>query len=537
MSGAVAGCHYAAAVREIRVVEVMAALSLTTDLATGVPFEKGLQVCLVADRLADELGLDAPTRAAVFQASLLRSIGCTSHAPENAEEFVDDTAFQAALKRLDPGDPETFAGQLRDFGRWAGPGSDLAARFLEIAPTVGPVAAASGCEVSRALAPELGAGERVLRALDEVYERWDGLGIPLGRSGEELGVEARVLHVAEQAVLARATGAPGAARQELVRRAGGHLDPEIARVAVAAGAGLLQPLDAADLLSEVLAREPAPVAVVAGDAAPRLCRVLGTVADLKSTHLLGHSSFVARVAKGAGQRAGLATATLDDLACAALLHNLGCVVVPSSVLDCRPAELGVAGRERMRLQGYWTQRILERCPSLSDLAPLVRGASEHHASFAEGGYLDWRRSADLLPPAALPEAGRLLEAAEAYASLAEPRPGREALPDAEIGALLEAAAWDGRLDPGAVDAVREVAAVAPAVGSSRSALLTAREVQVLGLAARGLTNRAIAQRLGISDRTVGHHLAHVYDKTGRRTRAGVAVWAVERGLLPRTGLP
>jgi DNA-binding NarL/FixJ family response regulator len=112
------------------------------------------------------------------------------------------------------------------------------------------------------------------------------------------------------------------------------------------------------------------------------------------------------------------------------------------------------------------------------------------------------------------------------------------LPGAEIGARLEAAARDGRLDPEAVDAVREVAAVAPPGGSPRGAsLLTAREVQVLRLAARGLTNRAIAQRLGISDRTVGHHLAHVYDKTGRRTRAGVAVWAVERGLLPQTGLP
>ena len=55
---------------------------------------------------------------------------------------------------------------------------------------------------------------------------------------------------------------------------------------------------------------------------------------------------------------------------------------------------------------------------------------------------------------------------------------------------------------------------------------------MLRLAARGLSNREIAGELGISDRTVGHHLTHVYDKTGFRTRAGVAVWAVERRLLP-----
>jgi DNA-binding NarL/FixJ family response regulator len=62
--------------------------------------------------------------------------------------------------------------------------------------------------------------------------------------------------------------------------------------------------------------------------------------------------------------------------------------------------------------------------------------------------------------------------------------------------------------------------------------LTDREVQVLRLTARGLSNRAIAGELGVSDRTVGHHLAHVFDKTGQRTRAGAAVFAIVHGLLP-----
>ena len=55
---------------------------------------------------------------------------------------------------------------------------------------------------------------------------------------------------------------------------------------------------------------------------------------------------------------------------------------------------------------------------------------------------------------------------------------------------------------------------------------------MLRLTARGCTNREIAAQLHISERTVGHHLAHVYDKTGLRTRAGVAVWAVENRVLP-----
>jgi DNA-binding NarL/FixJ family response regulator len=47
-----------------------------------------------------------------------------------------------------------------------------------------------------------------------------------------------------------------------------------------------------------------------------------------------------------------------------------------------------------------------------------------------------------------------------------------------------------------------------------------------------MSNRKIAAELVVSERTVGHHLAHIYDKIGRRTRAGAAVFAMEHGLLP-----
>ena len=45
-----------------------------------------------------------------------------------------------------------------------------------------------------------------------------------------------------------------------------------------------------------------------------------------------------------------------------------------------------------------------------------------------------------------------------------------------------------------------------------------------------MTNREIADALVVSARTVQHHLASIYDKTDRRTRAGAAVFAVEHGL-------
>jgi len=506
----------------------MAALSLTTDLASGLPFEKGLQVCLVGDTLAEALDLAGAERLALFEATLLRSIGCTSHAPENAALFHDDTAFQAALRRLDPGDPEVFARQLVEFGSWTNDPAALTERFLEIAATEGPVAATTGCEVSRVLAPGLGASDTAVRALDDVYERWDGGGIPLGRSGDEIAKVARVLHVAEQLVLARADRAIDDPVADVRRRSGGHLDPAIVAVLDEVGPSLLASLDGRDLLDAVLGLEAEPLRHVDGPGLTAMCHVLGVVADLKSVHLLGHSQHVADVAGSAATHLGLDADLVDDVRCAALLHNLGCVVLPSSELD---GPLTAAGRERLGLHTHWTRRILARCPSLSHLVPLATPASAHHVAYAEGGYVSWRRAAELPSPGA-DLAADLLEASEVWASLTEPRPGREAGTPVAAAAVLAQARRDGRLDPRAVTAVLAAAGHPSRSDERAEVVLTAREVEVLQLTARGLGNRAIAQQLGISDRTVGHHLAHIYDKTGLRTRAGVAVWAVERRLLP-----
>ena len=66
---------------------------------------------------------------------------------------------------------------------------------------------------------------------------------------------------------------------------------------------------------------------------------------------------------------------------------------------------------------------------------------------------------------------------------------------------------------------------------ARPAGLTEREVDVLRLIARGHANKQVAARLGISPKTVGHHIEHIYAKAGVTTRAGATLFAMEHGLL------
>jgi DNA-binding NarL/FixJ family response regulator len=66
--------------------------------------------------------------------------------------------------------------------------------------------------------------------------------------------------------------------------------------------------------------------------------------------------------------------------------------------------------------------------------------------------------------------------------------------------------------------------------------LTEREVEIIALAAKGLTNKAIAAQLSISDRTVQNHLAHIFGKLNAASRTEAVMRAVSLGLIDRPGL-
>jgi DNA-binding NarL/FixJ family response regulator len=89
----------------------------------------------------------------------------------------------------------------------------------------------------------------------------------------------------------------------------------------------------------------------------------------------------------------------------------------------------------------------------------------------------------------------------------------------------------GRLDRDAVTHVLGAAGIHARLRREPPAGLSEREVDVLVLLARGLTNKEIGRRLFISPRTVGHHVAHIYEKTAVKTRAAAALFAAEHDLV------
>jgi HD-GYP domain-containing protein (c-di-GMP phosphodiesterase class II)/DNA-binding CsgD family transcriptional regulator len=510
----------------LRLAEILGALSLTTDLGAGVPFEKGLRTCVVASVISEELGLRTDDCQAVYFSALLRSLGCTAHASSFAEMFDDDVAVQRALKTLHPEDPGWARGQTDRFAAWAGRerARELTARFTELLAAEGQTLATGSCEVSATLATGLALPAGAIAALDEVYERFDGLGFPTGRAGDELTIAARVVHVAEQVVMADYEGDATAVPGRVARLAGGHLDPDVCSCLVESSEEVIGALAAPDMLAAAVAREPRPPLVVSPSQMDTVCLAFATFADLKGRFLLGHSAHVAGLAAEAFRLSGQNAEAAAQLRWSALLLDLGRVGVSSAVWD-RPGPLGPVQWERVRLHPYWTERILTRCPALAHLAPV---AALHHERLDGSGYHRGAIGIELSAGA------RVLAAADAFAAMTEDRPHRTALSRSDAAGVLHEDVRAGRLDGEAAAVVVEAAGL-PRRRTSWPNELTDREVEVLRVLARGASNRQIAESLVVSPRTVQHHLASVYAKIGLHTRAGAAVFAIEHGLVPAPG--
>ena len=506
----------------LRLAEPLAALSLMTDLARGQPSGQSLRACLLATRLASLAGLAAGEASDVYYVTLLRFLGCTATSPEYAHTFGgDDVDVRGRGELVDEADPGEVLPYLFSLGRSTG--ALRRARTLTSALTQGRTvrhaAIRADCEVANLLAGRLGLGGAVASALAQHFERWDGKGGPLGLRGDQVVLAARFAAVGTAVAMFADAQSPELAVDAVGRWSGKILDPAIAQLYLGAASDL-RAAEPADAWPAVLEAEPAPARTIGEPALDGVLEVFGEVADLKSAYLHGHSRGVADLAAAAASRTGLPAAEVARVRRAALVHDIGRVLVPTGVWD-KPAALTTAEWELVRLHPYHSERILASAGRLRELARL---AGMHHERMNGYGYHRGAAASEQ------DQAVRVLAAADVYHALTEPRAHRAPLDGA--AAARQAAAES--LDPEALDAV--LAAAGQQGNAPRRewpAGLTEREVQVLRPLVRGLSMAQIGRELHISASTVHTHVAHIYEKAGVTTRAAAALFAVEHGLLGR----
>ena len=167
---------------QVRLAELVAALSLGVDLGFGQPMEHVLRQCLIALRLAERVGLDEEERAVVYYTALLVNVGCHSDAHEQAKWFGDDIALKSGKYDYELREPPRGA---RRRCAMIGAGNPPLHRFR-----VGLEFAISGhrevddmiaqhAALARTLAEQLGLPDgRASRRCRRAYEQWDGRGWP-----------------------------------------------------------------------------------------------------------------------------------------------------------------------------------------------------------------------------------------------------------------------------------------------------------------------------------------------------------------------
>lgn len=507
----------------LRLIELMAALSLATDAGTGQPFEHALRTCLLASRCGNALGLASAEKSIVVYTALLRFLGCTSDASETAVlAGGDEIVFNAAMAAVVMADDREAVPHLL---RHLGQDLSLTRRIGRIASALSDPGGkarslSSHCEVGARLATRIGLPDGVVKGVAHGYERWDGKGLPDGLAGEEIPMATRIAIVARDVDVASASSGIDEVRRVLERRRGRAYDPAVADVFAAGSEAWLDEIAAIDPWDAVLDAEPVPVVEVVESRLDDVLAAFADFADLKSPWFIGHSRAVADLAAAAASTCGLGTADVTLARRAGLVHDLGIVGVPAGVWN-RPGALTREGWERVRTHPFVGERILGRCGALGQVASV---AGAHHERLDGSGYHRGGSEASVV--------AQIVAAADVYGALLEDRPHRQALEPDEAARVLAGEADAGRLDRVAADAVLAAAGHRPSVPDvRRPAGLTEREVDVLRLIARGRSNKEVARELGISAKTVGTHLEHIYAKAGVKTRAGATLFAMEHDLI------
>lgn len=504
----------------VRLAELVATLSLGTDLGLGQPMEHVLRQCLIALRLGERFGFDEAQRQVLYYSGLLAWVGCFTDAYEQAKWFGDDIALKADGYEVSGSGIGYLLGHIGAGKSWTervrlgvtflGDGRRAILGMLE-----------NHYLATDALAARLELGEEVRESLRQTFERWDGKMTPLGLKGEEILLSSRLIHLANVVeVFHRQHGVEAAVRAARAG-SGSEFDPGVVEVFCERASDALADLDVATNWDVVLAAEPSLKTVISERQFETALEAVADFVDLKSPYTIGHSRGVADLAAGAARDLGLPEGEVVAVRRAGLVHDFGRLGVSNAIWDKR-GPLTRAEVERVRLHPYLSERMLAFSPAL---APLGAIAVQHHERLDGSGYPRG------LAGDAIGMAGRILGAADIYHALTELRPHRPARTSDEAAAVVRAEVVAGRLDGDAVDAVLRAAGHRVRRRRDWPADLTMREVEVLRLVTRGFSNREIAERLLITRKTAGNHVQHIYEKIGATNRARAALFAMKHGLM------
>jgi putative nucleotidyltransferase with HDIG domain len=447
--------------QNISLAEILSALSFALDLTEGAVPGHALRSCVLGMRLAAELQLPPDQRASLYYSLLLKDVGCSSNAGRLCQIIGggDERQVKAGVK-------------LEDWTRPNRPkASTLRLLWTTVLPEADPVRRAAGilrigltqhrnnqeiitlrCDRGAHILRKLGLGDVAAEAVRALDEHWDGSGYPERRKGTSIPLEARILAIAQHLDVFTSEQGTESAMKVLRERSGRWFDPELVRVVEHLhAAGLLWThafSDTPENETRQAALDLAPTEVHQLEAADidLICEAFADVVDAKSSFTFLHSLGVKGAAVTIAGQLGLSQERIRLVHRAALLHDIGKLRVPNSILD-KPGKLDGPEWQVVQEHPRLTCEILSRIGAFRELAAI---AGAHHERLDGTGY-PHRLAAQQLPLEA-----RIIAVADVYGALTEDRPYRTGMSHQQA---LEIMSRDipYRLDPDCCEALAAVA--------------------------------------------------------------------------------
>ena len=450
---------------DIRLSEVISALSYALDVTEGQPMGHAVRSCAIGMRVGEEIGLDASTRSSLFYALLLKDAGCSSNAARLSALFgADDFELKRDRKltnHLNPRESLRYLlrhARARRLAAIARSGSEGAREMTELR-----------CERGAEIARMIELTEATAEAIKTLDEHWDGAGYPYGLAGADIPLLGRIVCLAQTTEVFFAAAGPRAVFDVAEERRGTWFDPALvdALRATRRDRAFWDSLGGREPHRVIGAFEPDDrVQTADSERLDRVAEAFALIIDAKSPYTSRHSEGVARIAVSVADVLGYGPRALRDLRRAALLHDIGKLGVSNLILD-KPGKLDDAEWVAMKRHPALTVQILERVSAFRDLAAT---AGAHHERLDGRGYHLGLTGEQLNREA------RILAVADVCEALTADRPYRAALDPDTVREIM-------RKDVGrafcpealsALEATRELGPVGLATPASPAAPRVAR---------------------------------------------------------------
>ena len=435
--------------------EIISALTFAIDLTDGAVAGHALRTCILGMRIADAIELPLTQQASLHSASMLKDIRFGSNSTRMSQTDRNKCLSKPEIR------PQEWTRSRR-------PSLDtVKLLWSEVLPErstfqrlarIGRIALtqhrnnvelhALRCERGADIVEKLDLSVETVQAIRALDEHWDGSGHPDRLRGADIPLLARILGVAQHLDVFASERDPVAAIQGLQERSNHLYDPTLVHVVNSLDNRnqlwtRCLATDGTDVARRlVLDLEPTPNGFVHQADVDRICEAFADVVDAKSPFTYHHSIAVADVATSMARVLQLTPDRVQLVRRAALLHDLGKLAVPNTILD-KAEHLTSEEWAVMVQHPRLTREILSRIESFGELAEI---AGAHHEKLDGSGYPDGLTAQQLSLEA------RIVAVADVYQALIERRPYRPGMSHAQAMVVLHRLAGQ-KLDPHCVAAV------------------------------------------------------------------------------------